>query len=892
MADFKELREQYKEFEYRGFDLQREEDGYHATFHFAIPGLSEFDPEWFFPVLTNGTLAMEEPINEELLRRLVFQLGMAESISYYKSVCPKTVKVLCGSLSDEQIRWWRKLFYNGLGEFMYRNGIDVPEEELLEIVCVSENTETSGRSDCGIDLSSDRPRVGQGNFFHDSRSYEGCLVPVGGGKDSVVSLELLKGYGITTYTINGNSTTRKVIDICTGKKGDYRAKRTLDPRMLDLNRQGFLNGHTPFSAIVAFSSVIAAYLSGNKYIVLSNETSANETTVKDSFVNHQYSKSYEFERDFDRYLRTVTDSDIHYFSFLRPLTELQIAWLFSSCKEYHKIFRSCNVGSKKGIWCCDCPKCLFVYVILSPFLREEELIEIFGEKLLDKESLDLDFKELMGVEENKPFECVGTRREVLACMKHYVESGGKSLLTERYREFILRCPERIEEMLKEWVEENNLPEEFKKILKDRMNCLRMEYAECGAGSGSETKACGKEKEERRGKTVRFLNGKRILIWGYGREGKSTEAFLKRECPDAEVDIFEGKREEIDEEKYDYIVKSPGIVMFEDNDKFISQTEIFLREFRDQVIGVTGTKGKSTTSSMLYKVLSECTDKKVLLVGNIGKPCLDYYEEITTDTIVVFEMSCHQLMHGKVSPHVAVFLNLYEEHLDYYGTVERYFEAKSHITAYQEEGDFVFLGENVPKIATKAQKNVIGKDDLYDGKLGILGKHNLYNARFVYEIAVKIYGCEGSAVRKSLEGFEALPHRLKFVGERGGIRFYDDSISTIPEAAISAADSIPDIQTLLIGGMDRGINYGILVDFIQKRKDLKFICMYASGKRIFDEAGERENCFYVEDLKGAVELSKKITKPGKACVLSPAAASYGYFKNFEERGDVFCEYVLG
>lgn len=437
MSQFDDLRERFASFLYKDFEVQRGEDAYVVTFHYSIPGLCDFAPKWEFPVRI-------PKVDEGLLNRLFFHLGMVETISYYKCVCPKVLKVQCGSLSEEQCRWWQKLYYNGLGEFLYRNGIEVKKEDLLEIRC---------------DIKAEMP-------WHDEHSYEGCLVPVGGGKDSVVSLELLKGEQITTYSVNGNQTTQNVIDVCEHKIGDYRVKRTLDSRMLDLNKQGYLNGHIPFSAVVAFSTVIAAYLNGNQYIVLSNETSANETTVKDSFVNHQYSKSFEFEQDFTWYFQTLTDSDIHYFSFLRPLTELQIAWLFSKCGDYHKVFRSCNAGSKQGIWCCNCPKCLFVYIILTPFLSEQKLVEIFGEKLLDKETLEQDFKELTGIEENKPFECVGTRKEVLASLKYFIEGRrGRSLLTDKYKERILSEEAEVGIMLKEWAEENNVPEAYRKILK-------------------------------------------------------------------------------------------------------------------------------------------------------------------------------------------------------------------------------------------------------------------------------------------------------------------------------------------------------------------------------------------------------------------------------------------
>lgn len=387
-----------------------------------------------------------------------------------------------------------------------------------------------------------------------------------------------------------------------------------------------------------------------------------------------------------------------------------------------------------------------------------------------------------------------------------------------------------------------------------------------------------------------LEGKRILIWGYGREGKSTENFLKRLCKPKSVSVFEGKREEINDDDYDYIFKSPGIVMEEENDKYTSQTELFLEEYRNQVVGVTGTKGKSTTSTLLYTVLKECTDREVFLLGNIGQPCLDYFEDITEDSIVVFEMSCHQLAHLRVSPRIAVFLNLFEEHLDYYGTFDKYFKAKCHVTQSQTASDYFFVGENVPPIDTQADVTKITYDQVREYPLQILGEHNHYNAEFVYRIAVNLFGCDGGKVIESMGTFTGLPHRLQKIATISGTDYYDDSISTIPEAAISAVKSVDNVQTVLLGGMDRNIDYDLIIQFIKKNSQINFICVYASGKRIYDEVKDCHNCHYVQNLEEAVKLAKQITLPGRACILSPAAASYGYFKNFEERGDVFKEYV--
>lgn len=518
MAQFEELRERFPSFIYHAYHVQMSDGACRITYDFEIPGLSEFHPTWTFPVRRPPDADAQAVLNE-----LVFQLGMAETISYYKITCPRTVVVECGTLTRAQQQWWRSLYYNGLGEFMYVNGIAVSEEELVRFECRTPE------------------EAGVVKPLRDDAHYEGFLVPVGGGKDSVVTLETLRGQDIMTYHINDDSAIDEVIEVFHGNtrirrrtraaqwadgsressaaamermndgmtadmrpgsaayeqtgarnaaepKGpssgaeepavssavggpfDCQAKRTLDKNMLELNRQGYLNGHTPFSAIVAFSSVTAAFLNGRSQIALSNESSANESTVRDSTVNHQYSKSYEFEEDFQNYLGQIVTSNIHYYSFLRPLTEIQIAGLFAKSRAYHPVFLSCNRGSRKGVWCGNCPKCLFVYIILSPFLPQEELDEIFGGKLLDRDSLEKEFRELAGLDENKPFECVGTRGEVAAALKDYVRRGGHSLLTDRYQEEILAFPDELSDYLGQW-NEHHVPEEYAQLLRERVKEL-------------------------------------------------------------------------------------------------------------------------------------------------------------------------------------------------------------------------------------------------------------------------------------------------------------------------------------------------------------------------------------------------------------------------------------
>jgi len=385
-----------------------------------------------------------------------------------------------------------------------------------------------------------------------------------------------------------------------------------------------------------------------------------------------------------------------------------------------------------------------------------------------------------------------------------------------------------------------------------------------------------------------LTNKRILIFGYGREGKSTENFIKTHVKYESLDVFEGDRKDIDESKYDLIIKSPGIVMLEDNPKYTSQTELFLNEYCDRTVGITGTKGKSTTSSMLSHVLNEC-GKKAILLGNIGKPCFDMIDEIDDETTVVFELSCHQLLHITKAPHIAVFLNLFEEHLDYYGSLDKYFAAKANIISHQTIADTAYVGENVPDIISDTDKRVISTAE-HDFKMGIPGEHNRLNAEFVFRIAVDEFGCDIAEVMDAISSFKGLPHRLEYFATVNGVRFYDDSISTIPEAAISAVHSIENVATVIIGGMDRGIDYDILVDFIKESPEVAFILAYATGERINKEVSDCLNVYFVEDLQAAVSKAFEITKAGQAVVLSPAAPSYGYFKNFEDRGACFKEMV--
>lgn len=395
MKSYESCRMEHPVFLYKNFTVTDEPEELRVTYHFEIPGLSSFDPVWRFPKKDATPLRADENLT---LQKMLFGLGMVELVSYWKIACPPRVIVQAGPLTGEQIRWWKELYFLGLGEFFYTNGIEADPEDFMELV-----------SDAASLPGKNCPASGA----------DGCLIPIGGGKDSACTIELLKksGQRLKTYIINPRGATLETVRVSgLAMKDSIHAGRTLDKRMLQLNQEGYLNGHTPFSALVAFSSLITAYLHELKYVALSNEASANESTVAGSTVNHQYSKSFKFEQDFHTYEEACIGSGIYYFSMLRPLSEFQIAAYFAKHPAYHEIFRSCNVGSKQDIWCGHCPKCLFVFLILSPFLSHERLSELFGTDMLEDPSMLEDFRKLTGLAEEKPFECVGSRDEVNAAV--------------------------------------------------------------------------------------------------------------------------------------------------------------------------------------------------------------------------------------------------------------------------------------------------------------------------------------------------------------------------------------------------------------------------------------------------------------------------------------------
>ena len=442
---FEELREKYDKFIYEKYEINDDWDWWNITYFFSIPWLTEFRPT----IQIDKKNIKNQNIDKDFVNYLVFHIGLVELISYWKCCCPKNVEIKAWYIDEDQIKWFKKMYFYGLWEFFYTNWISVDEENFMDIQCHPEWNE-------GYNLDSS---------LRSKWQFRWNLITIWWWKDSCVSLELLKWLDNDTFILNPNDVTLQCSKIA-GYKNPRIMKRILDPQIVELNKQWFLNWHTPFNALLAFLTYLIAYLGNKKYIVLSNESSANESNVRWLKVNHQYSKSFEFENDFNQYTEKYFWIWIKYFSFLRPLLEIQIAKLFSGFEQYHQVFKSCNVWSKSKPrkWCCNCPKCLFVYIILSPFLYKEKLINIFWEDLFENKNLLQTFIDLTWNSDNKPFECVWTYDEVNYAIALVIKKLNWDLpyLLQYY---VDHFEVKDYDLLNYFNEENNLDPEFLEILK-------------------------------------------------------------------------------------------------------------------------------------------------------------------------------------------------------------------------------------------------------------------------------------------------------------------------------------------------------------------------------------------------------------------------------------------
>jgi len=389
-TSWQELRAAHPVFNYEGFHVESTGPSLHVRFDFRISPNVEFHPE----LVITGPRSLSGKLPTGVIDNLVFHLGLIESISYWKATCSPRIVVRPGMLDENQVSWWQDLVIHGMGEFFFVNGIDFTEPGFVVF-------------------------EGAGPRFPvmEERPSQRSLLPIGGGRDSGVTGMVFARSGLPTgcLLLNPTPAAKAVVETIHPAE-TITVERTIDPQLLKLNAAGFLNGHTPFSAYLAFLSSLCAALFDYKDIVLANEHSSNEgnTEYLGRIINHQYSKSLRFEERFDSYLHQYIAPEIRYFSFMRPLGELQIGHALARFPELFGTIKSCNRNPASLDWCGNCPKCLSVFVTTYPFVAYQDVLKIFGRDFFENPDSFQIMRQLAGLDAHKPFECVCSYDEFIA----------------------------------------------------------------------------------------------------------------------------------------------------------------------------------------------------------------------------------------------------------------------------------------------------------------------------------------------------------------------------------------------------------------------------------------------------------------------------------------------
>lgn len=803
---------------------------------------------------------ISQGIQDGLLQRLLTHLHIALGLSYFKLFCPSQIDRNGIALSEQEANFWSVVYKDGLGELFYKNQLDPADSPKFPY----------SKRDCPTSWNlARRPR---------------CLLGIGGGKDSLVAYEWLKeqGHHVEGFVLDTDqnaSMIRRLSKVMGTSLVSVR--RQLDEKLF-LPIPGSFSGHIPITAIYSFIGVLCAVLYDYDTLAIGSEYSSSFGNVKykGEMINHQWSKSAGFESLLQSLLLGCLTPDILYFSPLRPFHEIRVVKEFTHFQKYFSSFSSCNknfVISRKDtrcpLWCGKCPKCAFAFILFSAFLSKSLLLKIFGKNLYEDETLLPLFADVLGLGNMKPFECVGTFEESQTGL--YLAQK-KFSFTPVMRAFLKKL--KISEMV--------MQEVFRA---HRVSTVPSQF--------------------------QFLGMKNALILGYGKEGRVTQQFLRRRYPKLKIGIADQKNDStyLERQKdYDITIKTPGIPKRHVFGHYTTATNIFFShlEARERrfsrnshplgvqkypiTIGVTGSKGKSTTASLIAAMLTRAK-RRVQLVGNIGAPMLTaLLKPVKSDTIFVIELSSYQLDDIRFSPHIAVVLGLFPEHMDYHGGVKEYYEAKHNIVRFQRERD-LFVYNPHDRILRSWKKTVRSRsipfvDDFPFSKenVPLLGAHNYLNIQAATTVA-RLFGVSDDCIQDAIYAFKPLPHRLEFVGMFQGIHFYDDAISTAPESTIAAILALKKVETIFLGGEDRGYDFSILERVLLKSGIKNIVLFPKSGKRILHDR-EKFHILETKSMAEAIAFAYKTTSPGHICLLSTASPSYSLWKNFEEKGREFQKWV--
>lgn len=853
------LRARYPTFVYEGYDWHEGASGtLDCSFRFRT-GEIAFAPTSRFTFLGAQGRGPTH-VAREVMDNLVFHLGLAEMPSYWKATCSPRVEVQAGALSPEQIAFWTTVLTEGMGEFHFKNQTAFTDPDFVTITGGSERR----------------------HALFGERLEQGHIVPVGGGKDSLLTLDLLgsRTEELTTLAINPPASTEAAIRIA-GIANQVAVDRRIDPRLLALNEAGFLNGHTPFGAVIAMVSALSAVVLGRKHVTLSNESSSDHATLlyRGKLINHQYGKSAALEAAMHRYLAAHVAGELHYFSLLRPFNELQIAQRFSELTALHPVFRSCNRGRRTDTWCGQCTKCLSTFIVLASFMDRAALVRIFGKDLLADPACQAMLPSLLSDDGAvRPFECVATPAEIRVALGlvrgERIDRAGIETLTARGDRHLV--PEDLYTVADAALRPRVLPildhaavgvvglglegTSTCRHLLSTLEDLDLTVIDDDAAAATRLPAARHPSQH-----VRFVSG----------------AEAARSAPELDV-VFKSPGVSPDHPAIAAIRRRPSIAS--------SNTELFFERCTGKVIGVTGTKGKSTTTSLIAHVLA-AAGKDARLIGNIGEPCLDGLGESTADTVYCVELSSFQLENLRVSPHIAVVLGIFGDHLDRYGDMESYAAAKAPITRYQTRHDVVMYNADCPR-ATALGGLSVGrrlpfgrqKPDVLDGAPGpLLGEFNNYNI-WPAVLVGRLFGIGDAELAASIGSFRPLPGRLETVADKDGVRFICDIRSTAPEVTVAALDALTEsgngADFLFLGGVDRQQDYRTLLPALERSAVKHIILFPPTGARIralleSTALAHRFALFEPRSMEEAVRYVYRMAPAGRSvCLMSTAAPSNG------------------
>ena len=879
-------------------------------FHFLGCG---YDPETGVACLSysfdNGPELVERitfphaPWPPEASRQACFQralevLHLIAGVSYYKAGLSRRIQVQHARSIEGISVFLTELYTRGLGELGYVNQVDVTGRI---------NFPAAGK---GGDDSA-RPLI----------LPERALVAMGGGKDSLVGLDLLQKAGLDVMPVCVGSSVLIKETVKVAGLPLIQIGRQLAPELSSMNRAGAWNGHVPVTAINSAILLCASILYGFHYIVFSNERSADEATLltdQGVEVNHQYSKGSEFESAFRAVIASQVSPDIEYFSVLRQHSELGIVRRFSRMKTFHPVYSSCNRNfhldgprvDKR--WCLDCPKCRFAALSLALFMTPDEVIAIQGGDLLNDPAQQEGFRALCGLGRDKPFECVGEAGESRAALAALGD----------------RCEWREHAVVRAL-----LPELSAVAIPSLETLLQPSGRHCVPAALME-----------RMEQSAWVDG-RVAILGIGREGQAARRYLRTVYPAIQLtlvaeaapgrDFLEqlsendhllaGPLSKAGLENFDILIRSPGISLYRKSiqraraagAKLTSPSNLWFAAHPDQkTICITGTKGKSTTSALLAHMLESC-GYRVRLAGNIGLPLLACNDQ-DVDWWVI-ELSSYQLADLEADPDVSVILNLSSDHLDWHGDEQTYRDDKLRLATLA--GRRPLIANASDPVLREALSGFCGalwfnsksgfraeQGKLFDGDAilpavlpeGLPGAHNLANTAAALTV-LRVIGAKLSSGIQSISSFPCLPYRLQTIGERGGVRFVNDSISSAPVATVAALEAFSGQRvTLLVGGLDRGLDWTPYMGKIRGNLLNAVIGIPDNGPRIIREMqrakiSPQRGLHEAQDLAEAATLAQKLTPPGGIVLLSPGAPSFPRFDDYRDRGGQFtqlCGFVIG